>query len=114
MPPHWLATDLGPEGPHPLYFQSISILLHANASLIALQCSYVYLLSFPTQRPIVCAPVPCSHPHLFHPHADSHHSYRYPPASVPIAYMSLRPCAISRLQIPSSLCPNSIRVPETV
>jgi len=28
-------------------------------------------------------------------HVDSHHSYRYPPASVPIAYVSLQPCGSS-------------------
>src|SRR5882724_4741255 len=94
-PHHWQATwpvDLGPEVPNPLSFQSISILLHANTYLIAPQCSYAYLLSFLTQRLIVCTPVPCSHPHLLHPHVDSCHSYRYSPASVLIAYMSLKPC----------------------
>src|SRR5882724_2833849 len=74
------------KGPNPLSFQSISILflLSANASLIALQWSYVYLFSFLTWRPIVCAPVGCSHHGLFHPHVDSCHSYRYPLASIPI------------------------------
>src|SRR5882724_1592636 len=92
MPPHWLATDLGPEGPNPLFFQSISILLYTNASLIALQQSYTSLCSFLTWRPIVCAPVPCTHPCLFHPHADSQPSYRYPLASILIVYMSLKLC----------------------
>src|SRR5882724_8905271 len=94
-PPHWQATypaDLGPEGPNPLFFQSISILLHANASLIALQWSYMCLSLFLTWRLIVCAPVPCLHPSLLHPHVDSCPSYRYPPVSVLIAYMSLQPC----------------------
>ena len=62
-------------------FQSISILLCANASLIAPQWSYAYLFSFPTWRPIVCTPVPCSHPCSLHLHVDSHPSYRYPPVS---------------------------------
>src|SRR5882724_9955313 len=68
-------------------FQSISILLHANTSLIAPQCSYVYLFSTLPRSPIVCAPVPCSHPCLLHPHADSCPSYRCLQASAPIAYM---------------------------
>ena len=63
-------VDLGPEGSNPPSLPSISILLHANASLIALQQLCTYLLSFLTQRLIVCAPVPCLHPHLFHPHVD--------------------------------------------
>src|SRR5882724_4078539 len=50
-----------------LSFQSISILLHTNASLIALQWLCAYLLSFPTWRLNVCTPVPCLHPHLVHP-----------------------------------------------
>jgi len=66
--------------------------LHANTSLIALQQSYAYLFSFPTWRPIVFTPVLCSHPHLFHLHVDSRLSYRYPPASVPIVYVSLWSC----------------------
>ena len=52
----------GPEGPNPLYFLSISISLHANASLLAPQWSYAYLFSFLTWRPIICTHVPCSHP----------------------------------------------------
>src|SRR5882724_1183488 len=94
------SADLGPEGPNPLFFQSISILLHANASLIAPQWSYAYLFSFPTWRPIICTPVPCLHPHLFHPHADSRPSYRYSLASVLIEYMSLQPCGSILYQSP--------------
>src|SRR5882724_3323562 len=62
-------------------FPSIFIILHANTSLAAPQGLYVYLFSIPTQRPIVCALVPCSHPHPLHPHADSCPSYRHPPVS---------------------------------
>src|SRR5882724_6219711 len=72
-------------------FQSI-LILHANTSMIALQCSYTYPFSILTQRPIVCAPVPLSHPCLLHPHVDSCPSYRCFPASVLIAYMPLHPC----------------------
>src|SRR5882724_10881291 len=57
----WQAWDLRVP-PNPLYFQSISILLCANTSFLALQWVYVCLFSFLNQRPIVCAPVPCSHP----------------------------------------------------
>src|SRR5882724_1391649 len=85
-------ADLRCEGLNPLFFQSISILLHANASLIALQWSYTYLFSILTWRLIVCTLVPCSHPHRFHPHVDSCPSCRYSPASVLIAYGSLQPC----------------------
>src|SRR5882724_562403 len=88
MPSHWQATwpvDLGPSGSNPLSLQSIFILLCANTSLIALQCPCVYLLSFPTQWPIVCTPVPCLHLCLFHLHVDSCHSFSYSLASVPIA-----------------------------
>src|SRR5882724_12999899 len=95
MPPHRQDTYpaiLGPGGSNPHSFQSISILLHANASLVTPQWSYAYLFSFLTWRLIVCAPVPCLHLHLFHPHVDSCPSYRYPLASVPIAYVSLQPC----------------------
>src|SRR5882724_3417146 len=70
-------------------FQSISILLHANTSLIAMQCLYMYLFLIPTWRLIVCTPVPGLHPHLFHPHADSHPSYRCIPDSVLKAYLCL-------------------------
>src|SRR5882724_3663473 len=94
-PPCRLITylvDLGPEGPNPCSFQSISILLHANASLIALQSSSTSLCSFLTRNPFVCAPVPCSHPCSFQPHADSRPSYRCSLVPVPIAYASLRPC----------------------
>jgi len=48
----------------PSFFPSISILLHANASLIAPKLLYAYLLSFPTWRLIVCAPLSCLHPCL--------------------------------------------------
>jgi len=41
--------------PYPFSFQSFSIILHANTSLIALQWFYTYLSSFPTQRLIVYA-----------------------------------------------------------
>src|SRR5882724_7628005 len=71
-PLSWWPWDLGV--PTLFSLKSISILLHANTSLIALQWSYTYLFSFPTQRLIVCTPVPCLHPHLLHPHADSHPS----------------------------------------
>src|SRR5882724_9632130 len=67
-------------------FPSIFIILHANTSLAALQGSYAYLFSIPTQRLIVCTLVPCSHPHPLHPHADSFPSYRCLPSHVPIAY----------------------------
>jgi len=67
-------------------------LTHANASLIAPQQSYAYLPSLLTQSPIVYTPVTCSNPCLFNPHADSHHSYRYPLASILIAYVSLQSC----------------------
>src|SRR5882724_8790707 len=84
---------LGLGGSNPLSFQSISILLHANAPLIAPQGSYAYLYSFLTQRPIVCAPVPSSPPWSLPLHADSCPSYRYPLVSAPIDYLCLRPCA---------------------
>src|SRR5882724_6391067 len=74
MPPRRSITypvDLGPEGPNPHSFQSISILLHANTSLIAPQVSSASLCSFLTWTPFVCTPVPCSHPCSFQPHADS-------------------------------------------
>src|SRR5882724_9739649 len=98
MPPRRSITypvDLGPEGPNPRSLHSISILLHANASLIAPQASSASLCSFLTQTPFVCPPVPCSHPHSFQPHADSRPSYRCSPVSIPIAYVSLRPCGCS-------------------
>src|SRR5882724_3354640 len=98
MPPRRLITypvDLGPEGPKPHSFHSISILLHANASLIAPQLSPMSLCSFLTRTPFVCAPVPCSHPHSFQLHVDSCPNYRCSPVPVPIAYMSLRPCGSS-------------------
>src|SRR5882724_8010520 len=98
MPPRWQATypeDLGPEGSNPLSFQSISILLCANASLIAPQLASASLCSFPTQSLFVCSSVSCLHPCLFHPHADSRPSYRYSLVPVPIAYVSLRPCGSS-------------------
>src|SRR5882724_174069 len=82
-------ADLGPEGSNPPSFPSMSILLQTDASLIAPQWLHAYLLSFLTQRLTVCAPVSCLHPCLLPPHADSCHSYRYPPASIPIAYVSL-------------------------
>src|SRR5882724_10191070 len=88
-----LLADLGPEGPNPLFLQSISVLWHTNAFLIAPQCPHVYLFMILTWRPFVCAPVPCSHPHLLHPHADSHPSYRCLPDHIPIAYLCLRPCS---------------------
>src|SRR5882724_116869 len=98
MPPRRSITypvDLGPEGPNPRSFQSISILLHANTSLIALQSSPTSLCSFLTRTPFVCAPVPCSHPHSFQLHVDSPPSYRHSPVPIPIAYMSLQPCGSS-------------------
>ena len=69
--------------------------LHANTSLIALQQLCTYQLSFPNWRPTVCTTVSCSHPCLLPPHVNSHHSYRYPLASVLIAYVSLWPCGLS-------------------
>src|SRR5882724_2464733 len=95
MPPRRSITypvDLGPEGPNPHSFQSISILLHANTSLIAPQVSSTSLCSFPTWTPFVCTSVPCSCPHSFQPHADSRPSYRCSPVSALIVYVSLRPC----------------------
>jgi len=84
-------SDLGPECSNPLSFPSIFI-LHANASLIAPEWFCMYLLSFLTWRLTVCSLVSCSHPHLLLSHADIHCSYRYPPASILIAYISLWPC----------------------
>src|SRR5882724_7536194 len=84
---------LGPEGPNPLFLQYISVLCHANASLIALQCLHVYLFLIPTWRPIVCTPVPCSHPHLLHPHVDSCPSYRCLLDHILITSLCLRPCS---------------------
>src|SRR5882724_3530892 len=98
MPPRQSITypvDLGPEGPSPRSFHSISILLCANASLIAPQSSSASLCSFLTRTPFVCTPVPCSHPHPFQPHADIFPSYRCSLVSIPIAYVSLRPCGSS-------------------
>src|SRR5882724_10131949 len=95
MPPHQSITypvDLGPEGPNPHSFHSISILLHANAALIAPQSSSASLCSFPTQTPFLCTPVPCSHPRSFQPHADSCPSYRCSPVFALIVYVSLQPC----------------------
>src|SRR5882724_6245749 len=95
MPPCQLApllADLGPEGSNPHSFHSISILLHANASLIALQLSSASLYSFPTWTLFVCTPVPCSHPCPFQPHADSLPSYRCHPVSVLIDYLYLQHC----------------------
>src|SRR5882724_8869533 len=89
------SVDLGPEGPNPCSFHSISILLHANASLIDPQSSSVSLCSFPTRTPFVCAPVPCSHPCSFQPHVDSCPSYRCSLVPIMIAYVSLRPCGSS-------------------
>src|SRR5882724_2280333 len=88
-------VDLDPEGPNPRTFHSISILLHVNASLIAPQSSPASLCSFPTRTPFVCAPVPCSHSHSFQLHADSRPNYKCSPVSVPIAYVTLRPCGSS-------------------
>src|SRR5882724_6465390 len=64
---------------------------HANTSLIAPQCSYTYLFSFPTRRLIVCTPVPSSHPHPLLLHVDSCLSYRYPLVSIPTSHLCLRP-----------------------
>src|SRR5882724_3429858 len=100
MPPCWSITypvDLGPEGPNPCSFQSISILLHANTSLIAPQASSASLCSFPTRTPFVCTPVPCSHPHV-----DSCPSYRCSPVFAPIVYVSLRPCGSSLMSSSSA------------
>src|SRR5882724_8281945 len=80
-----LLADLGPEGPNPLFLQSISVLWHANAFLIAPQCPHMYLFPIPTRRLIVCAPVPCSHPCLLHLNVDSHPIDRCIPDHVPIA-----------------------------
>jgi len=64
--------------------------------LITLQCLYVSMFLILTWRPIVCTPVPCSHPCLLHPHADSHHSYRCLLDSVPIALLvPVTLCSIS-------------------
>src|SRR5882724_10548207 len=84
-----LASSPGTWVFQPHSFQSISILLCANTSLIAPQCSYMYLFSFPTWRPIVCTPVPGSHPCPLLPHVDSHLSYRYPPVSILTSYLCL-------------------------
>jgi len=80
-----------PEGPNPLFTQSISILLHANTFMIAPQCLYTYLFLIPTQRPIVCAPVSCLHLRPLHPHVDSRPSYRCLLDHILIAYLYLRP-----------------------
>src|SRR5882724_3656268 len=106
VPPHQSITylvDLGPEGPNPRSFHSISILLHANASLIALQSSSTSLCSFLTQTPFVCTLVPCSHPHPFQPHVDSCPSYRCSPVSVPIAYVVSISSSLAELYFPSSI-----------
>src|SRR5882724_5646679 len=98
MPPCWSTpepVDLDPEGPNPHSFHSISILLHANASLIALQSSPASLCSFPTRTPFVCAPVPCLHSRSSQLHADSRPNYKCSPVPVPIAYVTLRPCGSS-------------------
>jgi len=87
-----LAGGPGPEGPNPLFFQSISILLHANALLIVLQCPHVYLFFDPNSEANCMHPVPCLHPLLLHPHSDSHPSYRCLPDSIPIAYLCLWLC----------------------
>src|SRR5882724_758015 len=87
-----LPADLGPEGFNSRSFHSISILLHANASLIALQLSSASLYSFPIWTLFVCAPVPCSHPCSFHPHVYSCPSYRYYPVFVLIDYLCFQPC----------------------
>src|SRR5882724_5737132 len=94
----WQATTLvglGPDCSNPCSFSSISILLKTDTSLIALQKLCTYLLSFPTQRLTVCTPVSCSCPCLLPPHVDSYHSYRYPWAPIPIAYVSLKPCGLN-------------------
>src|SRR5882724_1129106 len=88
-------VDLDPEVPNPHSFHSISILLHANASLISPQLSPASLCSFPTRTPFVCAPVPCSHSRSFQLHADSCPNYKCSPVPVLIAYMTLRPCGSS-------------------
>src|SRR5882724_3959973 len=80
-------------GSNPLSLQSISILLHTDAPLIAPQCSYAYLFSFPTRRPIVCTPVPSPPARSLPLNADSCPSYRYPPVFDPIDYLCLRHCA---------------------
>src|SRR5882724_4157024 len=87
-----LPADLGPEGFNPRSFHSISILLHANTSLIAPQLSSASLYSFPIQTLFVCTPVLCSHPCSFHPHVDSRLSYRYYLVFVPIDYLCFQPC----------------------
>src|SRR5882724_11543481 len=91
-PLSWWTWDL--RVPALFIFQSISILLHDNTPLISPQCLYAYLFSIPTQRPIVCAPVPCSHPSLLHPHADSHPSYRCLQDHVPIDYCACDPVVL--------------------
>src|SRR5882724_5312038 len=103
-------VDLDPEGPNPRSFQSISISLHANTSLTAPQSSPTSLCSFPTWTPLVCTPVPCSHPRSFQIHADSCPSYRCSPVPILIAYMSLQPCGSSLYVVLRLSCISPVRL----
>src|SRR5882724_13521227 len=85
----WWTWDL--RVPTLFIFPSIVTIWHANTSLAAPQGLYAYLFLIPTWRPILCALVPCLHPHLLHPHVDSHPSYRCLPDHIPIVYLCLQP-----------------------
>jgi len=87
------SRHLGPWGFQPSFLSIYFYLIECYTPLIAPQCSYVYLFSFPTWRPIVYTPVPSSPPWFLPLHADSHPSYRYPPVFAPKDYLCLRPCA---------------------
>jgi len=101
-PPHWQAPsqwtwDWGFQPSAVNLFLSYSILMLLKLLAVS-ACIPAWIL---IQRPIACAPVPCSHPHLLHPHVDSHPSYRCCLEHVLIAYLCLRPCG--SIPISSSL-----------
>jgi len=84
-----LAVDLGPEGPNPRSFHSISILSNANTSLIAPQSSPAPLCSFPI-RPHLYAPLcPVRIPIFPLLHADSRPSHRGAPDLIPDSLLVL-------------------------
>jgi len=94
------SVDLGPEGSNSLSWQSISILLHANAYLIALQ----QVVSIPAFTPDL--KTDCMHPCVLFislspsPHVESCHSYRLPSSLHPNSIMlSLWPCWCHSLQV---------------
>jgi len=84
--PSWKTWDLRVPTLFPFHY---SILLCANASLIALAVGFCVSMLFPDSELFVCAPVSCSHPCLLPPPCGQPPELRYSPVPIPIAYVSL-------------------------